>query len=246
MSFRLSGSRTSWIAVLQVVVYAAVADLTRMGEWSPENCGGHWLQGDAATVGATFFGRNRGPQGEWETTLTVTEAEPPARFAFTVAEPGEVGTTWHYEFRSERGGTAVTEAFEWYWTPLPDENFRSRVGRLPIEDAVIAVADRERHLRNQVDRTLAALKSVLEDQRNAVPSRLARYLPIGRGQLGSRFAISIDSNQRSPAITGTGTIAAMNPGLPVDRTLDRPAMTSRTSLRSPTLAQRWSSAAVPD
>jgi hypothetical protein len=157
----MAGEGTTWIAVPAAVAYAAVSDLPRMREWSPENCGGEWAHGDAA-VGATFRGRNRGPHGEWETISTVIEADPPHRFAFRVAAPGDAGTTWRYTFRPERAGTRVSEEFDWYWTPLPDEGFRGRVGRLPIGEAAAEVAERERHLQDQVDRTLTALKAVLE------------------------------------------------------------------------------------
>ena len=164
---RMSGQAETWIAVAPEVAYAAVTDLPRMGEWSPENRGGDWIGSTAqVAVGATFRGNNRSPQGEWETTLTVTEAEPPRRFAFCVAPPGEAGTVWRYLFRPERRGTVVTEAFEWCWTP--GEGFRGRVGQLPIEDAVVLVAQRQGHLQDQVDRTLAALKRALEDRSGAL------------------------------------------------------------------------------
>jgi hypothetical protein len=127
----------------------------------PQNLGGDWIHGEGV-VGATFRGHNRGREGEFETILTVTEAEPASRFAFTVAPPGEVGTAWSYNFRSDRGGTTLTESFEWHWTPLPDEGFRARVGRLRIEDAARMVSERERHLRDQVNRTLVAIKRALE------------------------------------------------------------------------------------
>jgi hypothetical protein len=158
---RMSGTGRVWIAVPPEVAYAAVTDLPRMGAWSPENCGGEWVE-RASTVGATFRGRNRGPHGEWETLLTVVDAEPPSRFAFCVAAPGEAGTTWHYTFRADHDGTTVEESFEWYWTAVPKEGFRGRIGQLPIDEAVVLVAARERHLQDQVDRTLVALKQVLE------------------------------------------------------------------------------------
>jgi hypothetical protein len=163
----MSGTGRVWIAVSPEVAYAAVADLTRMGEWSPENYGGEWVEGEAA-VGATFRGRNRGPHGEWETLLTVVDAQPPSRFAFCVAAPGEAGTTWRYTFRVEHGGTAVEESFEWHWTPLPKEGFRGRIGRLPIDDAVRQVGERERHLQDQVEQTLATLKHVLEAEAGTI------------------------------------------------------------------------------
>lgn len=160
---RMSGHTRVRIAVAADVAYAAVADLPRMGEWSPENCGGEWIDlTREGTVGAQFRGHNRGPQGEWETILTVIEAEPSRRFAFRVAPPGEVGTTWRYTFEPDEQGTVVTETFEWYWTPVPNEGFRGRVGKMPLDQAVTAVAGRERHLQEGAQATLAALKSALE------------------------------------------------------------------------------------
>jgi hypothetical protein len=160
---RMTGSGSVRIAVAPEVAYAAVTDLTRMGEWSPVNRGGEWLDTAAgAVVGSMFRGRNRDGRDEWETIVTVFEAEPPRRFAFRVAPLGEVGTTWHYEFEPDGDGTVVTEHFDWYWTPKPDEGFRGRVGRMPLDAAVVVVAERERRLRAQVEATLAALKRALE------------------------------------------------------------------------------------
>ncbi len=48
------------IAAPPDAVFELVTDLTRMGEWSPENEGGDWT-GDATgpALGATFSGKNR-------------------------------------------------------------------------------------------------------------------------------------------------------------------------------------------
>jgi hypothetical protein len=162
---RMSGEGTILIAVPPPVVYGAVSDLRRMGEWSPENRGGDWVGPvREPVVGAIFRGANAKPEGGWETLATVIVAEPPFWFAFRVATPGEAGTTWSYELRADAGGTVVTERFEWRWTPRPDEGFRARVGRLPLAQAVDAVAERERHLRAQIDATLPALRQVLETE----------------------------------------------------------------------------------
>src|SRR5262245_41503814 len=115
---RMTGEASTWIAAPTEVVYAAVTDLPRMAEWSPENRGGTWLDGGApATVGATFLGRNRDGANEWETTIVVSDADPPRRFRFYVDTPGEEGTSWCYTLTSQRGGTSVVETFDWSWTP---------------------------------------------------------------------------------------------------------------------------------
>ena len=160
---RMSGRAEIRIAVAPDVAYAAVADLRRMGEWSPENCGGEWIDVPAeGAVGAQFRGINRDPREEWETISTVIEAERGRRFAFRVAAPGEGGTTWRYTFEADARGTIVVETFEWHWTPLPNEGFRGRVGKMPLDEAAAAVAAKERHLQEQLDATLAALKRSLE------------------------------------------------------------------------------------
>ena len=47
------------IAAPADVLYAMVSDLSRMGEWSPENVGGRWRRGSGPTVGGRFKGRNK-------------------------------------------------------------------------------------------------------------------------------------------------------------------------------------------
>src|SRR5207248_660832 len=58
-------------------VYALLADVTRMAEWSSECVGCRWL--DAATqpkVGARFKGTSRNGWRRWSTTSRITVAEP--------------------------------------------------------------------------------------------------------------------------------------------------------------------------
>jgi len=94
-------------------VFAAVADVTRMGEWSPECTSGRWVApATGPAVGATFEGDNVAALGpltlkRWTTTSEVTEYVPDEVFAFVV----EHTTTWRYEFREVDGATSVTESF---------------------------------------------------------------------------------------------------------------------------------------
>jgi hypothetical protein len=163
LDLHMDGAAEVWIGVAPYVAYAAVSDLTRMGEWSPENRGGEWLNGTPGRVGATFLGHNERDGGTWETTATVIEAQPPERFAFRIATAGEEhGTDWRFELRADGEGTVVVESFTWDWTPLPDEGFRARVGRMPLEAAVREVAAREWLLRDGITKTVARLKVVLE------------------------------------------------------------------------------------
>ena len=94
-------------------VYALVSDVTRMGEWSPENVGGRWLGGATGpTVGARFRGSNRRGWRRWSTTGTVVAAEPGRTFAFEVDVLRISASRWTYSFRPDGETTEVTETWE--------------------------------------------------------------------------------------------------------------------------------------
>lgn len=108
-----TGSATIVIDRPPAEVWAAVADITRMGEWSPECTAGRW-KGDATgpSVGAEFEGDNVAKIAgrtvkAWTTTSKVTACEPGVVFEFSA----EGYTTWRYEFAAEGNGTKVTESF---------------------------------------------------------------------------------------------------------------------------------------
>ena len=98
------------IAADPLTVYAMLTDITRMGEWSPENCGGRWLgQAAGPAAGARFVGRNRKGLLRWSTVCTVTAADPGQLFAFTVRALGLTVSEWSYVFDDAGGGCLVTE-----------------------------------------------------------------------------------------------------------------------------------------
>ncbi len=90
-------------------VWAVATDLTRFGEWSPENRGGHWVDGATGpALGARFRGVQEHPAiGQWETTSTVVECEPERCFAWTVGDPANGAATWRFDLAGEGGGTRV-------------------------------------------------------------------------------------------------------------------------------------------
>jgi hypothetical protein len=134
-------------------VYEMVADVTRMGEWSPicKQC--RWLDGDGMRVGARFAGRNETPERTWETTCTVVAAEPAREIAWVV-NAGWV--RWSYRFEPVEGGTRVTE--EWEMLPAGIEGFRERYG----SDAEAQIADRREAARTSIPVTLKALEATAE------------------------------------------------------------------------------------
>ena len=100
-------------------VWDLVADITRIGEFSPETFEAEWLDGAAEpAAGARFRGhvRRNGRGPVYWTTCTVTASDPGREFAFNVAGPGHTTlNTWRYDLRPGPDGTDVTESFE-----LPD------------------------------------------------------------------------------------------------------------------------------
>jgi uncharacterized protein YndB with AHSA1/START domain len=136
-------------------VYAMVADLSRMGEWSPENQGGKWLGGaTGAAEGARFKGRNRRGWRRWSTVARVVTAEPGREVAWESSAFGLKVALWRYRFEPDgKGGTTVTEATE------------DRRGRLMlfIGRSATGVADRGGENRKNMRLTLERLKAAAED-----------------------------------------------------------------------------------
>lgn len=112
---RIEGERSIEIAAAPASVWALVADISRMGEWSPHTVAARWVDpadGPGAAVGKRFQGTNRLPiVRQWTSTATITGCDPGRRFAFAVGRnPDDPNTLWSYEFEpAPGGGTTVTE-----------------------------------------------------------------------------------------------------------------------------------------
>jgi uncharacterized protein YndB with AHSA1/START domain len=90
-----------------------IADITRMGDWSPETISAEWAGGaDGPAVGARFKGTNQMGSKKWRSDCVVTACEPGKRFAFDVkAGPFKVAG-WAYEFERAGSGCLVAELWE--------------------------------------------------------------------------------------------------------------------------------------
>ena len=106
-------SETVTVAASPDVVYELVADVTRMGEWSPVCKAAEWLD-DTRTW---FSGTNSTPERSWTTKCRVDVAERGNEFTFVNC--GMAGDTdlvrWSYTFEPSGTGTKVTE----HWQVLP-------------------------------------------------------------------------------------------------------------------------------
>lgn len=126
-------------------VWSLVTDLPRMGEWSPENQGGEWLNGAAGpAVGVEFKGRNSNGKRSWSTKVKVVEFDAPRKFSFALMVGRSNWCDWVYEVESTATGSRVTHS----WVDHRSK-FMSRLGKV-----VSGVADRAAHNRANMEVTL--------------------------------------------------------------------------------------------
>jgi hypothetical protein len=134
-------------------VYDLVADITRMGEYSPICAECWWDDGDGPRVGAHFTGRNVLPERTWETRCEVVAADDGREFAWVV---GPEIARWGYTFAEVDGGTEVVES--WEFLPGGETIFVERFG----DDAPAQIADRHDKAVTGIPETLAAIKRAAE------------------------------------------------------------------------------------
>ena len=141
------------IAASPEQVYAAIADVTRMGEWSQECYACEWHEGlDGPAVGATFDGHNRNGEHEWTTQGKVIEADPGRSFAFECSMRGFHFSTWGYRIEPTASGCRVTE-----WS----QDLRPQ-SALEFSKQVSGIEDRAKRNRETMSGTLKHLAAALE------------------------------------------------------------------------------------
>jgi uncharacterized protein YndB with AHSA1/START domain len=156
-------TRTVEIAAGPAAVWALVSDLPQMGQFSPENIGGHWVGGVAGpAVGARFRGTNRNGHRQWSTNVRIVECEPARLLTFDVRTSFGVRVSrWSYVIEPAAGGCRLTE--NWY-----------RVGnwfvRTFLGPRVTGRADRPGYNVHSIEHTLAAVKASAEHAASRSPS----------------------------------------------------------------------------
>jgi Polyketide cyclase / dehydrase and lipid transport len=154
-TFRASGSIT--ISAPAEEIYRFIADMTRIGEVSPECTGGDW-ENAARGEGAIFIGSNTAGERTWQRRIRVAVASPPSEFAFENMSDATVPATpddkpvarWRYSFTPDGSGTRVEETWEFLDHPLLETLGEERM--------------RTRQATNQsgIEQTLANLKVLFE------------------------------------------------------------------------------------
>ena len=151
MTTAVSVSRS--IAASPDQVWALIADLPRMGEWSPENTGGTWTKGASGpALGAHFKGSNARGRRRWSTAVVVTACEPGGTFGFDVHASGMRVANWSYVIEPATDGCLVTET----WTDQRGWLITTLGG------IVSGVSDRGTYNQTAMETTLAALAATVE------------------------------------------------------------------------------------
>jgi uncharacterized protein YndB with AHSA1/START domain len=134
-------------------VWEAIADVTRMGEWSPECHTCEWSpESPTPAVGAKFIGHNRNGDKEWTTEAEITEWSPPRVFAFDGVFGDLRFSHWRYEIEPTADGCRVTES----WVDgRPDEILEATA-------AISGVEDRVAHNTAGMEQTLSRLAAAVE------------------------------------------------------------------------------------
>lgn len=160
------------VAARPELVWDLVADVTRVGEWSPECIRAAWLaEPGGPQRGARFTGRNRLPDGfEYDVTCLVTETDRPRAFAWVVlddsGDPARPSSSWRYRIDPLPGGASrVRQRF----THGPGASYlRAAAAQVP-DRATEFIAARLDGLRANMSATLRAMKTVAESPHRTLP-----------------------------------------------------------------------------
>jgi uncharacterized protein YndB with AHSA1/START domain len=133
-------------------VYAAISDVTRMGEWSEECQACEWHEGYVAPiVGATFDGHNQNGEHTWTTQGRVIEADPGRAFVFECSMMDFHYSTWGYRIEAAGSGCRVIE-----WS----EDLRPE-SVMEFSKQLSGVDDREERNRRTMSETLERLATAV-------------------------------------------------------------------------------------
>jgi uncharacterized protein YndB with AHSA1/START domain len=136
-------------------VYDLVANVSAMGDFSPEATGARGRISASPKVGDRFVGTNRRGPVMWFTFCTIRQAEPARAFAFDVDFGPFPISYWSYTFEPSGGGTRVTES----WTDR-----RDGIRGLPMKAVgqLLIPGSRPEHNRANMLTTLRRLKARAE------------------------------------------------------------------------------------
>ncbi|MGY1602397.1 SRPBCC family protein [Geodermatophilus sp. SYSU D00815] len=112
------------VAAPPEAVWAVLADVPRVGEWSSECRGAVWLDGaTTAAPGARFRGSNRVRWSRWARTCRVDVVDPPRELVWRTLPSGPYrdSVRWRVALEPADGGTRVVQTYEVLSMPRAEE-----------------------------------------------------------------------------------------------------------------------------
>ncbi len=110
-----SGTVEATTAATPEQVWAVLADVTRIGEWSHECKAASWVDGATrAVAGARYTGGNRVGRTRWSRRNEILVAEPAQELAWRTVPSAlySDSTTWRITLEPAGSGTRITQSFE--------------------------------------------------------------------------------------------------------------------------------------
>ena len=156
------------VACTQAAAWELVTSVERIGEFSPECIDAVWIDhSSGACVGARFQGTNRvvledgASDYVWIRPCTITIAEAPRRFGYTVGDryDGTPACAWEVEIEQTATGCRITQRFQHLSRGL--SGIRHAADADP-DHAEEIIESRVEGLVNGMNETLERMKRVLE------------------------------------------------------------------------------------
>jgi uncharacterized protein YndB with AHSA1/START domain len=134
-------------------VWTLLADVERMGQWSPECYRVRWLDGatSPARAGTRFRGSNKWGLLRWSMTCEVKVAEPGRELTWSTVRGDKDIVRWRYVLEPAGAGTELSESFQALQWPLDVWFF---------EDVVMRNRDQQREAAMRT--TLERIKAIAE------------------------------------------------------------------------------------
>ena len=141
-------------------VWMMVSDIQLPARFSSEFRGGEWLDDEAVPrVGARFRGRNHHPAiGEWETTCTVSQFDPPLVFGYVVGDPDDPSAHWRFTLTAEGSGTRLSQ---WMQMGPARSGINLAIDAMPDKETKILQRRLAEHHAN-MEANLRGIKETLE------------------------------------------------------------------------------------
>jgi hypothetical protein len=149
-------------------VYSVIADVTRIGELSPECIRCVWTHGTPGEIAARFVGSNyvrnpeTGQEWRWEMESEVIVAEFPSAFGWTVLTESWDRETSVWVFTFEARGLTNTVVRQTFSMKQPPTGLQPILDRMSVDEQNGYMDQRRSRLDHGMRSTLARLKVIAE------------------------------------------------------------------------------------